>query len=290
MAAPIRQHPDVTAAAEAVQAARTREALPKGYLDFRLEVLTIARTPVQGAGTAAPDLENDEIERRLRAGESLLDPDEAPFESAPYRLLLVRIARRMKADTIAGGAELSEALERQTGSLDADALARAVLRRDGEALADAAGLVGISPSLLRFAVAHALHPVLSPLREALAPRVRQDLWMRGHCPVCGGEPDMGRLVKDPQGARILHCPACGMEWRHRRIVCPHCANEDHTKMEVLFAEVGSPARVEACKACGRYLKEKDERKLAEGVVVNIAAEEIVSLDLDLAAEEAGYAN
>jgi FdhE protein len=139
-------------------------------------------------------------------------------------------------------------------------------------------------------VSHALHPLLEPASALLEDRIRQDLWMRGYCPVCGGEPDMGKLVREPPGARILHCPACGTEWRFTRMACPFCGNKDHEQMTMLTPDKESPLRVDACRKCKRYVKCKDERKLIEGTVIALAAEDLVSLHLDLASEEEGYSN
>jgi FdhE protein len=284
-------HPDLAAAEEAAGAARALGALPAAYLEFRLEALRISRSrTADGSGPSIPALPSKEsVERDLREGLPLLRAFRP--RDGTYPETLARVAGLLKGAGIEGGDVLAGALSGAGGRRpDLDALAAAVTGRRGEDLAVTAAAIGVSPSLLRFAVSMALFPALSPAAEALKPLLRQDLWMRGWCPVCGAEPDYGTLVRKPEGARLLHCPACGTSWRAKRLGCPYCGNESGSEMEVLLEDAPSPRRLSACWRCRRYLKETDERKMPEGAPSNPTADEIVSLDLDLIAEAKGYRN
>jgi FdhE protein len=287
-----QEHPDLRAAREAVRAARERDVPPPSYLDFRLAILEISRggsAETRGAPLMPAVPSGAESERRLREGIPLFDASGTHERAFPEAL--ANIARVMKTFGIEGGATLAGALGKgRKDHPDLESMARAVLTRDTQALGDAAGKIGISASLLRFAVSAALYPDLRPAAEAVAPLLRNDLWMRGYCPACGAEPGFGTLRREPEGARMLHCSVCGTSWRFKRIACPFCGNETHGDMEVLLVDSRPQLRVSACRACRRYLKETDERKLAEGTSTCPAAEDIVSLDLDMEAEKRGYAN
>ncbi len=283
--------PDVQAAERAVENVPHAWSVPPPYLAFRLDVLRLSRTPTASADPrplrgAATD---EEIENKLRAGESLLTPSEPVLDEA-FANRMAKIARLMKEAGVPGSGSFLDALEAKNTPPDLPALAAALRARDADTPQAAAEKLGLSPSLLRFAVTHALHPLLAPARKALADRIRQALWMRGWCPVCGLEPDAARLLAEPKGARVLHCPACGMEWRYKRISCPFCGNDEHARMKILFTDPHAPRRVSACLECRRYVKEVDERALAEGTEVNLVAEEITTLHLDLGAEEEGFSN
>ena len=286
------EHPDVRAAGEAVRAAREQGLLPPAYLDFRLRVLEISRgrvaVPLAGAPVAAV-LSKTDAERSLREGIPLFPA--SAYRAGAFPAALAGIARAMEAGGVEGGASLAGALGKSGKDRpDLDALARAVMTRDTRALEEAAKKIGISASLLRFAVSGALFPDLSPVAEAMKPLLRNDLWMRGYCPVCGAEPGAGTLRREPEGARALNCSACGASWRFKRIACPFCGNEAHGEMEALSSDFRPSRRVSACRRCRRYLKETDERKLPEGAEIRPAAEDIVTLDLDLEAENRGYRN
>jgi formate dehydrogenase accessory protein FdhE len=138
---------------------------------------------------------------------------------------------------------------------------------------------------IEFFVARAF---LQPYAEFV--RARTDLQWTGHtestCPFCGRKPGFGVLrALGDGGKRSLVCSFCLAEWEFRRIVCPGCGEENHSKLPVYTAADFEHIRVECCDSCQRYLKTVDLTKsgLAEPLV-----DEIASVPLDLWAQEHGY--
>ncbi len=76
------------------------------------------------------------------------------------------------------------------------------------------------------------------------------------CPVCGG---IGRLevIAGEDGQRSLICPACDARWRISRVGCPHCGEQDGSRMEILSV-AEEPGRAMAhCLSCGRAWRRRD---------------------------------
>jgi len=138
-------------------------------------------------------------------------------------------------------------------------------------------------------VAFLLQLILAPFFEAQAapyrPWLAEASWRRGLCPVCGSEPDMARLTTD-DGRRMLSCSLCRTEWAFDRLRCPLCEHDGPPEMRHFTFDGDSAHRVDCCDHCHRYVKTVDERRV--GHAVNLAAEDIVTAELDEAATEQGY--
>jgi len=122
-------------------------------------------------------------------------------------------------------------------------------------------------------------------------RSRAPLQLEGNtslqCPFCQRKPALGVLRPQGDGGRrSLLCGFCLTEWEFRRVVCPGCGQEDHTKLPVYTAESFPYIRVECCDTCHTYIKSIDMTKngLAEPLV-----DELASIPLSLWAQERGYA-
>lgn len=136
----------------------------------------------------------------------------------------------------------------------------------------------------QFLVGNVLKPFLEKEREALLPLVDQELWIRRYCPVCGGKPDFS-LLEDDVGIRSLICGRCNARWKYKRLECPFCGTEDTSKLAYYPSE-DKAYRLYVCDNCKYYLKAIDLRvKLGEP---DMRLERLVTLDLDIAAQEAGY--
>jgi FdhE protein len=106
------------------------------------------------------------------------------------------------------------------------------------------------------------------------------------CPVCGAKPQVAVLRPEGDGGkRFLVCSFCLTEWEFRRILCPICGAEDHTKLPRFAAEGVAAVRVEACDACKHYLKGID--MTVDGLAMPVV-DEIATAPLDLWAAEHGY--
>lgn len=142
----------------------------------------------------------------------------------------------------------------------------------------------LSPSLLRFVLSNALHPVLNACAWAWQSLVDNAGWLRGYCPICGGEPDFAMLAKG-SGALHLLCSRCDFQWTFRRAVCPYCNEAAPGKIGYFLSDNGV-YRLYICDTCKRYLKVIDLRELERGV--DLPAERVATIWLDLAAIDAGY--
>jgi len=105
---------------------------------------------------------------------------------------------------------------------------------------------------------------------------------------CGHhEPLVAVLRPEGEGARrTLLCANCLNEYEFRRMVCPFCGEEDHTKLPVYADETVFPhIRIEACDTCHRYIKAIDLTRDGRAVP---EVDDIASIALDLWATEHGY--
>jgi FdhE protein len=106
------------------------------------------------------------------------------------------------------------------------------------------------------------------------------------CPVCGAKPQVAVLRPEGDGGkRFLVCSFCTTEWEFRRVLCPVCGEEDHTKLPRYSAEGISAVRVEACETCHSYLKSVD--LTVDGHAVPLV-DEVAAASLDVWAMEYGF--
>lgn len=129
-----------------------------------------------------------------------------------------------------------------------------------------------------------LYPVLSAYSDALSPLVKQDLWQKNYCPVCGGSPDFSFLDKE-RGARWLLCSRCDCQWTFKRLECPYCNNDDHKSL-AYFTNDHSQYRLYTCDKCRLYIKAIDLRQTKEDILLPL--ERILTLDMDRQAHEMEY--
>jgi FdhE protein len=106
------------------------------------------------------------------------------------------------------------------------------------------------------------------------------------CSVCGARPQVAVLRPEGDGGkRFLVCSFCLTEWEFRRVLCPVCGVEDHTKLPRYTAEGMSAVRVEACESCHYYLKSVD--LTVDGHALPLV-DEVATASLDLWAMENGF--
>jgi FdhE protein len=222
-----------------------------------------------------------EARARLEQGEPLLAPDELEADSAALTDVCFRIAfaiaerRRDRVNVLARIHAWLHERQREAG-----ALATGYLRNGHLPVVDQ----GIEPGLLAFVFSTGLRAFLRARAEDLKPFVDDSAWYRRHCPICGGEPDMAALEKG-SGRRRLLCSRCDNEWTFTRLGCTFCANEDPAQL-AYYPTDDDVYRLAVCELCRRYLKTVDLRE-APGERC-LAAERILTVSLDAAAEEAGY--
>jgi FdhE protein len=130
--------------------------------------------------------------------------------------------------------------------------------------------------------------LLQPLAEHLAaiPAATLAGFSGMVCPVCDAKPQVAVLRPEGDGGkRFLVCSFCMTEWEFRRVLCPVCGQEDHTKLPRYTAEGISAVRVEACETCHFYLKSVD--LTVDGHAVPVV-DEVATASLDLWAMENGF--
>ena len=157
-----------------------------------------------------------------------------------------------------------------------------------EALADrvlGADLDGPDAAYLPF-VAAALQVHWTALAAGLDSTKIAPLDTPGVCPACGFPPVAGVVRTDGEKARLryLHCGLCNTEWHVVRVTCAACRESGRIAYYHVEGSDGS-IRAETCEACRSYLKIVYREKSPEADPV---ADDLATLALDLAVEEAGY--
>ncbi len=152
-------------------------------------------------------------------------------------------------------------------------------------LQDCAERSTIEADLLTFIASQTLPPFLEKYAEKLREYIDSNVWLKGTCPVCGGEPLMGRLAKET-GKKYLQCYLCRANWEFGRLECTFCGNTDQDKLRYFYDEEDPFHRVEVCDTCKGYIKIVDTRNMIDdGVLV---VENLATLHLDLAAKREGF--
>jgi len=106
------------------------------------------------------------------------------------------------------------------------------------------------------------------------------------CPLCGGQPLLGVLRPEGDGAkRRMMCSFCLQEWDFRRIYCPACGEEDEKKLPVYVAEQFPHIRVEACESCKVCVRTIDLTTNGNAVPV---VDDLAAIPLTLWSQEHGY--
>lgn len=139
-------------------------------------------------------------------------------------------------------------------------------------------------TLLGAILGAALKPFLVREAASLHSSLDMELWRRGYCPICGGNPDFSFLATE-SSARWLVCSRCDTEWLFQRLQCPYCDNADQNKLSFFTNETGTH-RLYVCDQCKHYLKAVDLRHTKK--TVPIPLERLLTLDLDRQAQEKGY--
>lgn len=183
----------------------------------------------------------------------------------------------------------------QTGAALADAAVSERLDFDAalfEALVDHADHLR---ELLRWCrsaatLARVLELVARAPLQALACRVGGLLepgqtWRHGYCPVCGAWPGLAEACK-PEHGRRLRCLRCGASWSLPTTGCCFCGRVDPRRAGAPRLGEEADRWVEACDACGAYIKVLKRSQAAAAAA--LALDDLESLSLDLVALERGY--
>jgi FdhE protein len=221
-----------------------------------LEGIARFQAVVEAAAAAVPPTERrpawDAWTAELEGGVPLLRSEAAALDvvregAAALHAVAARVAREPLPSGIADGARaLAAALADPD---DAEAAIRGIL--PGGRLDPGFA----NPGLVRYLGWSALERVLAPVVAEAASRRDDERWRRGHCPTCGALPTMALLVERGDGrARLLACGLCKTRWKHKRVSCPFCENEDANRLGVLEIEGEPGLRLDVCEECKGYVK------------------------------------
>ena len=135
---------------------------------------------------------------------------------------------------------------------------------------------------LALAVGFALAPYLQRAAGVILPSLDLSLWVQGYCPICGGRPNFA-LLEPERGARQLMCSRCNTLWTYSRVGCPFCKSKER---QSYYPSEDGVYRLYVCPGCHRYLKTMDLREVSRKVFP--AVERLVTIGMDLAAQQQGY--
>jgi len=142
----------------------------------------------------------------------------------------------------------------------------------------------ITEELWIAAIQATLRPFLMTHSEIVSGLVKQDIWRRRNCPICGGKPDLAFIDKE-QGSRWLLCSRCDTQWLFQRLECPYCGTQNKDDL-AYFTDDRDLYRLYICDRCKSYIKAIDLRKADDEVLLPL--ERVMTVDLDRQAEEKGY--
>jgi FdhE protein len=144
---------------------------------------------------------------------------------------------------------------------------------------------GTTVHILKAAINGAWQVFIIPVTSGLHSQVEHEFWDQSVCPICGSQPEMGKIQVD-EGHFYLSCPLCLTEWKHLRLKCPWCGNEDQKKLGYFSAEEYPGYRVNFCKNCNGYIKVAIEKSLNREFMPTL--DYLLTLELDSQAEREGF--
>lgn len=261
-----------------LRALKVREPELAGAVDLQLALMEIhrrvqARIPLPLLDLSAPRVARYAAERR-----PLVAFSDIPVEASDFRLVLRQTADVLKRFGLLEGGD-HQRLQALAHDGDACSAAEAWFDRSSRQATDEPGL----GAEMEQAIALALRPFLARCADAAQPATTLASWTVGHCPICGGEPELG-VIEAPDLRRLI-CGQCGLRWAFSVDACPHCPNTDRQRL-TSFATADRRYHVTACEVCRRYLKSYNGQRAARPVMP--AVDTLATLPLDAAAIQRGY--
>lgn len=177
-----------------------------------------------------------------------------------------------------------------SGNIEAGSLLSASLTRQQAAIRTGATHRGLAPDLVWLVAELAVSPFVHALQGLICGSATDDTlaqaladWNRGYCPACGSWPALAEVVG---GHRTLRCSFCSSAWELTTYACIYCADGGEQFVTAAPDEDRKDRRIEACGACGSYLKTVDVTALSPFPLLSIS--DLETTDLDLAAMDHRY--
>lgn len=264
---------------EIVELRRLKEQQPdlSSAADLQIELLQLQRRVQTRVPLPAINLDAAHLNGLLAAG-PILRFEHLNIDWSDVRFLVRAAAAAMRTHEALEAADLRTIDEI---TRDAERLPFVV-----RAWFDGTGQSGVLPPEvdgLETVLLQAMRPILTRAADAILARVDLTVWSRGHCPVCGGEPDLAVIT--PAAERLLICGRCLARWRFDQIMCPFCRNAERSRITSFTSRDGR-YRLSACDVCERYIKAYDARSASRPVMP--AVDSVATLPLDAAAMQRGY--
>jgi FdhE protein len=250
-------------------------------LEFYRSLLKTQGKARKSTGILEPTISVEAIKSRLSNGQPLVKFDELALDWPLLRQLFVEVIAVFAKYPQLFGEIPTKLTKPGAGRLLTKKAVKAWFT--GKTLPPSL-LEDISENLIQTIIQSTLQPFLAGHAEALIDTVKQDIWHRSYCPICGGIPDIAYLEKEV-GARWLVCSRCDSEWRFHRMECPYCRSKDQPSISFLSDEQNL-YRLYLCENCRCYLKVIDLRKTDAELLMPL--ERIYTLDLDKQARERGF--
>ncbi|UCD83380.1 MAG: formate dehydrogenase accessory protein FdhE [Deltaproteobacteria bacterium] len=269
---------------------KTKESVSKDYLDFQLDLI---RTQYKNRrkltkSIVYPKLSADTVKERLKEGFYLVDFPRIKVSRKVLDDTFKDVCSVIeKYDTLESGELERLKAKEASGELPLRDLIENIIAKNKEYFERLSGKLEIKKEALVFIAENLVRPLLILEAQRLQGKIKDDIWLRNYCPICGNEPRMVRLERET-GRRILECSLCYTQWVFKILECPFCGNNDQKTLRFFFLENDIPHRVDVCDKCKRYIKTLDERKLEEGKEAILRVEDIATIHLDMLAEREGY--
>ncbi|MFC1873923.1 formate dehydrogenase accessory protein FdhE [Chloroflexota bacterium] len=262
-----------------------RKGIPARFLEFYQRLFRLHIRAEKRIGKVKPVLKKEVANKRLQRGQPLITFKELSIDWALLKEIYTEV-RAVFADFPDLFGELPELLRVAESHTS---LPKAVVKAwfERSELPPAVYISNTKENLLLQAIIHAtIKPFLSSRVKTLTTMVDQERWRRGYCPVCGGQPDFAFLDKE-RGARWLLCSHCDAEWLFQRLQCPYCGTQNQDSISYFTDEKGI-YRLYVCDQCRKYIKTIDLRPFDAGV--SLPLERVLTLDMDIQAQEKGYSS
>lgn len=261
---------------------RTAPELAPG-IDLQRSVQRLQRAAALDA--SPPAFAAAEAHDRLAAGVPLLQGAPSFLAVGAVFGLFRALAREaVRGEAILEARAVLARLDR--GAFDLAHAIAAACALDAVALTAALEALGEQRTLGATLFSYATAPGFQIAAGRYAPFLEAGAWARNVCPVCAAPPLLGEL-RGGESRRVLRCGRCGAAWPYQRLRCARCETFDHQRLASLHAEgEGDFLRIEVCDACGGYIKSL--ARLDPLPLELLAAEDLATAHLDLAALERGY--
>lgn len=185
----------------------------------------------------------------------------------------------------AGTPKLVAAAGALRAGTDPAALFQASLTQDLRQVDEIASSSGVDPDALEAIVTLVALPFLQACGRRWSGS-NSPAWAEGYCQICGSWPSFAEM-RGVERSRFHRCGRCGGEWYAQILQCVYCRTTEHEELVALVPEqAGGKGTLDACRRCKGYVKAFT--RLQGCAPSAVMLHDLASVDLDVAALEAGY--